>query len=184
MEVEEPTSQSTTQPDTPVSASARRSSRKSAVLALETSTPWDPIGDVLFSGAPQEQPPQREVGSPPNGSTRPVDFGYPAAPPSTKQKPKAAAQAVNGGPSSSAKSSKASSNKRVSFSPETRAEIGNIVFFARITTSIGDQEVRLSEEDVTHEVDLVKKYAQWLNDGKASVDFDTFKQIFKLSRAG
>lgn len=185
MEVEEPTPQSTPQPDTPASAPARRSSRKSAALALETSTPWDPTGDVLFSGASQKQPPQREADAPTNGTATTIESGNPTSTSSIKQKFKAAAQAVNGGPSSSsAKSSNASSNKRVSFSPETRAETGSIVFFARVTTSAGDQEVRLSEEDLTHEVDLVKKYAQWLNDGKVFVDFDTFKQIFKLSRDG
>ena len=58
------------------------------------------------------------------------------------------------------------------------------MFFARVTTAAGDQEVRLLEEDLTHEVGLVKKYAEWLNAGKAAIDFETFKDIFKLSRAG
>lgn len=182
---------STPQSWSPASIPARRSSRKSAVLALETSTPWDPTGDVLFGGASQKQPSRREVDAPKNGISKTFDSSKTITPSKANQKPRSAAQAVNGGSSSTlAKSSttsarpgnSTSSNKRVSFSPEIRDQPGNIMFFARVTTVVGDQEVRLLEEDLTHEVDLVKKYAQWLYDGKASVDFDTFKQIFKLSR--
>ena len=193
MEVDEPTPQSTPVPDSPASVPARRSSRKSAALALETSTPWDPTGDVLFGSASQKQSARGETQAPTNGASRAFDSDKAATPSSGNRKPKSAAQAVNGGPSTtSAKSSTTpvrpgaatSPNKRISFPPEMRTEPGSIVFFARVTTAAGDQEVRLLEEDLTHEVDLVKKYAEWLNAGKAAIDFETFKEIFKLSRAG
>ncbi|KAJ4398666.1 hypothetical protein N0V91_010021 [Didymella pomorum] len=192
MEVNEPTSQSTPVPDSPASVSARRSSRKSAALALETSTPWDPTGDVLFGSTAQKQSARGETQAPTNGTSRTLDSDKAANPSSINQKAKFAAQAVHGGLSITSKSSTTpvrpgaatSPDKRVSFPAETRTEPGDILYFARVTTAAGDQEVRLLEEDLTHEVGLVKKYAQWLNAGKTAIDFETFKEIFKLSRAG
>ncbi|KAF3034922.1 hypothetical protein E8E12_006363 [Didymella heteroderae] len=194
MEVEELTPQSTPQPETSASAPARRSSRKSAASALESSTPWDPTGDVLFSGTSQKKQARRETDAPVNGTARTSDSVKSFTPSSINQKSTSVAkQAVNGGPpTAQAKSTTAqaraekatASTKRVSFSPETYAEPSNMEFFARITTAAGVQEVPLLEEDLTHEVDLVKKYAQWLDDGKDLVSFKTFKDISKFSRTG
>lgn len=193
MEHEESTPQSTSLPDSPASVPARRSSRKSAALARETSTPWDPTGDVLFGGATQKQSVRGETHAPTDSTSRTFDSDKAATPSSNNQKPRPAAKHIaNGGLSTTPTKSSiiqakagdaASSQKRRSFTAETRTELGSIVFSAHVTTAAGvEHEVRLLEEDLTHEVGLVKKYAQWLNDGKGVVDFETFKEIFKLLR--
>ncbi|KAJ4378915.1 hypothetical protein N0V86_005791 [Didymella sp. IMI 355093] len=194
MEVEEPTPQPVPQPGTPASAPARRSSRKSAASALESSTPWDPTGDVLFSGVSQKQPARRNTETLTNGTARAFGPAKANTPSSINQKFKSAVKdAVNGAPFATPAKSSATqaalrktlaSNKRVSFSPEIQAEPDNVKFFARITTAVGVQEVPLLQEDLTHEVGLVKSYAEWLDDGKEPVSFEMFKNIIKHARGG
>jgi hypothetical protein len=194
MEVEEPTPQPSPQPGTPASAPARRSSRKSAASALESSTPWDPTGDVLFSGISQKQPAHRNTEALTNGTAKAFGPAKANTPSSINQKSKSAAKdAVNGAPFATPAKSLATQaalrktsapNKRVSFSPETQAQPDNVEFFARITTAVGVQEVPLLQDDLTHEVDLVKSYAEWLDDGKEPVSFEMFKNIIKHARGG
>lgn len=193
MEVEQstpqPKPQPTPQPETPASAPTRRSSRKSAVSALESSTPWDPADDVLFSGASQKQPARDSTATPMNGTNKAFNRS------SLDQKPMSAAkEAVNGTPSTAPAKSSATQvkaqktpnstkhKKRVSFSPETQAEVQSVKFFARITTGAGTQEVPLLREDLTHEVDLVEHFAAWQTAGNAPVSFEVFKNIVKFVR--
>ncbi|KAF2633314.1 hypothetical protein BU25DRAFT_3693 [Macroventuria anomochaeta] len=177
-------------------APTRRSSRKSVASAMESSTPWDPADDVLLNGSGQKQPAANNTDIAvddgdllPNGDHRTT-----AIPSSVDQKTKAAISETTRGtvftiptniPASQAlktQKSYASSKqkKRVSFSPEIQAD--NLEFFARISTTAGTQEVPLSEEDLTSEVDLVKRYAAWQNAGNAHVTFEVFKNIVKFAR--
>lgn len=70
--------------------------------------------------------------------------------------------------------------KRVSFSPEARP--GNVEFFARISTDTGTQDIRLSEEDLTSELKLIKRYSAWLNSGETDITFETFKKVIKFAK--
>ena len=193
--------QAPSQPDTPAKTPTRRSSRKSAASALESSTPWDPAADVLLNGAEKKQPANNNNNNNNNNSATVndantasqgdrrttgtfsgvdqktkstiketvdgVSFTAPKKPPSSQTlKTQKAPNSVN-------------RKKRVSFSPENQA--GNVEFFARISTGAGTQEVLLSEEDLTSEVDLVKRYAAWQNAGNADVTFEVFKNIVKFA---
>ena len=70
--------------------------------------------------------------------------------------------------------------KRVSFSPEVRP--GDVEFFARISTDTGTHEIRLTEEDLTSELKLVKRYSAWLNSGETDITFETFKKVIKFAK--
>jgi hypothetical protein len=189
-------------PDSPAKAATRRSSRKSAAVALETSTPWNPADDVLLNGAAQEQPVTSRdkitvngVGGAPNNihyikksrietevvngvdeririaDKETMNGDSYATPTST---PVSQTSKPHGTPTSSKQ------KKRVSFLPEIEA--GKVEFFARISTSVGTQEVPLSREDLTSEVDLVERYAAWQDAGNADVTFDVFKKIVIFTR--
>lgn len=195
-EVEEvaETSQTPARQEIPAKAATRRSGRRSAAEALETSTPWDPAGDVLLSGATPkhsassqnetringvdgkhnhlEQDDVNGVDSIIKGSVKETVNGKSHT--IVASTPASQASKTPGGPTSSKR------KKRVSFSPEV--ESGKVEFFARIFTSAGTQEVPLAREDLTTEVDLVERYAAWQNAGNSDVTFDVFKKIIIFAR--
>ncbi|KZM28820.1 uncharacterized protein EKO05_0008567 [Ascochyta rabiei] len=82
------------------------------------------------------------------------------------------------------KASKSSKQKkRVSFVPETKANVAvDYEFFARIYTSGITEEISLSEEDLDHRGDIAKRYAAWQKSGEASITFETFKNIVKFAK--
>ncbi|KAF1926614.1 uncharacterized protein M421DRAFT_422584 [Didymella exigua CBS 183.55] len=195
MEVHDPTPQSTPQPDTPANITTRRSSRKSAVSALESSTPWDPANDVLFGGSSQKQTTRSSTIAPANGTDRAFDLAKAVTPSSSEQKPKSAAKKVvfSAAPTTPAKSStfqaiaqnasiSSQQKMRVSYSSETQGRSSNVEYFARITTMAGIQEVPLLKEDLTHGVDLIEAYARWQMEGNAPVSFEVFKNIVLYTR--
>lgn len=174
--------QSPTQLETPIGNSrktARRSSRKSAAADLERSTPWDPTSDVLFNGA----------GPATNGNHQTIE-----TPIGTHQKTKYTKKgAANDTPASTttntftnqpskvdAAFASAKQEKRVSFSPANQAD--DVQFFARITTRSGTKDVPLLEEDLTTEVNLVKRYAAWQKAGNTDASFEVFKNIAHFTR--
>ena len=203
-EVEEvaETSQTPARQEIPAKAATRRSGRRSAAEALETSTPWDPAGDVLLSGATPKHSASSQDETRINGVDG-VVHGQSSAKQSHLEQddvngvdriikgpvketvngkshttvastPASQASKTRGGPTSSKR------KKRVSFSPEV--ESGKVKFFARIFTSAGTQEVPLAREDLTTEVDLVERYAAWQNAGNSGVTFDVFKKIIIFAR--
>ena len=203
-EVEEvaETSQTPARQEIPAKAATRRSGRKSTAEALETSTPWDPAGDVLLSGATPKHSASSQDETRINGVDG-VVHGQSSAKQSHLEQddvngvdriikgsvketvngkshttvastPASQASKTQGGPTSSKR------KKRVSFSPEV--ESGKVKFFARIFTSAGTQEVPLAREDLTTEVDLVERYAAWQNAGNSDVTFDVFKKIIIFAR--
>ncbi|KAJ4362603.1 hypothetical protein N0V95_001408 [Ascochyta clinopodiicola] len=73
--------------------------------------------------------------------------------------------------------------KRVSFVPDTEAGVAvDYKFFARIYTSGVTEEISLSEEDLDHRGDIVKRYAAWQKSGEASISFETFKNIVRFAK--
>ena len=189
-------------PETPAKGATRRSGRRSAVTALETSTPWNPAGDVLLNEAAQKQTFSSRDKTTVNGVSETPSGNH-----HTKQS-RVEKEVVNGVNARIRTANKETTNgdsyatpastpasqtpnlygvptsfkrkKRVSFLPETEA--GKIEFFARISTSVGTQEVLLSREDLTSEVDLVERYAAWQDAGNADVTFDIFKKIIIFAR--
>lgn len=171
---------------------ARRSSRKSAASDLEMSTPWDPTADVLFNGFGQKQTAlsalmhgAAEVHSGDRTSADAATADDQEAKTETYSVMSEDTSAVHTTtatrpPEPLTSSDPAKQKKRVSFSPETQHY--DLKFFARISTNAGTQELPLAEEDLTSEIDLVKRYAAWQNEGNANVTFDVFKNIVKFAR--
>lgn len=173
--------------DTLISTSTRRSSRKSAASALESSTPWDPTADVLLSGARHKQNIM-------NGTS---DASNCIATTSNENKTSSYAAGLGentNGVSSTTPLSKSplqtpkaqtatpstKQKKRVSFSSGNKA--CDVQFFARITTISGTKDILLLEEDLKFEVDLVKRYAAWQKAGNTDASFEVFKNIAHFTR--
>ncbi|KAF3002873.1 hypothetical protein E8E13_000310 [Curvularia kusanoi] len=150
---------------------SRRNSRAISTAQAEQSTAWDPAADVLVSG---------------NRTDKRVHSSL-----STDTKRKASILKKTPSPDSldlTQGQGLEKSSKRVSFSPDSQVsssevQASKVQFFARITTSAGNtEEVSLEEEDLTSELDLIKRYAEWKDAGREAVSFNVFKDIVKFAR--
>lgn len=149
----------------------RRNSRAISTAETEQSTAWDPAADVLVFG----------------NRTDKLVHGSPFT--DTKKKASILKNTPSlGSPGLTQVQGLGKPSKRVSFSPDSQvssseAQASKVQFFARITTSAGNTEdVVLEEEDLISELDLIKRYVEWKDAGREAISFNVFKDIVKFAR--
>jgi hypothetical protein len=61
---------------------------------------------------------------------------------------------------------------------------GKVEFFARVHTATGIVEVPVDTEDLSDDVEIIQKYAEWSKKEKVPIDYHAFKSIFGFAKKG
>jgi hypothetical protein len=61
---------------------------------------------------------------------------------------------------------------------------GKVEFFARVHTATGIVEVPVDTDDLSDDVEIIQKYAEWSKKEKVPIDYHAFKSIFGFAKKG
>jgi hypothetical protein len=61
---------------------------------------------------------------------------------------------------------------------------GKVEYFARVHTATGVVEVPVTVEDLSDDVEIIQKYADWMEKESVPITYHTFKSIFGFAKKG